>query len=230
MNEKYIEFAKNSVIDLAEFKGLTVEEVLKRGDDSRKKLNELWIKGEKKQISYYSKEIEDLYLYDLATWHFLSSGVWKWLKAVEDNVQGKKVLDFGGGVGTYTLLLSYLGFDVTFIDINPYNEEFTRWRLKKYNLSAEFEVKGKYDSIICLDTLEHLLDPVSALRNFYNLLNPGGILILTYEFNTAHGEKPMHLDSEEVIKTFEEIKDKLFILVKKVNVGLSTSPLILKRR
>jgi len=230
MTEKHIEFAQNSVVDLAEFKNLTAGEILKRGNDSREKLNELWVKGEKNHILYYSKVIGEHYLYDLAHWHATSSGVWKWLKAVEDNVRGKRVLDFGGGIGTYTLLLSYLGFDTTFVDINPHNEEFTRWRLKKYNLNASFELKGKYDSIACLDTLEHLPNPALTLVDFYNLLNPEGILIMTYEFNTAGGKRAMHLDSKEAIRAFKEAENKLFILIKAVDVGSSTSPLIFKKR
>jgi SAM-dependent methyltransferase len=40
---------------------------------------------------------------------------------------------------------------------------------------------GQYDSIVCQATLEHVLDPIQALRNLAALLNPGGhILVQTH--------------------------------------------------
>src|SRR3954471_19136862 len=38
--------------------------------------------------------------------------------------------------------------------------------------------QGKFDTVVCLNVLEHVRDPLLALRNMYDALQPGGRLVL----------------------------------------------------
>ena len=38
------------------------------------------------------------------------------------------------------------------------------------------EYYKKFDHIICLAILEHVYDPISAVKNLYNMAKPGGIV------------------------------------------------------
>ena len=46
--------------------------------------------------------------------------------------------------------------------------------IEKMDLAAKL---GTYDAILCLDVLEHLVDPWSAVRRLGELLVPGGVLV-----------------------------------------------------
>jgi 2-polyprenyl-3-methyl-5-hydroxy-6-metoxy-1,4-benzoquinol methylase len=58
--------------------------------------------------------------------------------------------------------------------------------LEQVDLVAEFGA-GVFDAIVYGDVLEHLADPVSALRQSRELLAPGGILVASIP-NVAHGD------------------------------------------
>lgn len=48
----------------------------------------------------------------------------------------------------------------------------------KLNLCEQWEIENTYDVIICQATLEHVYDPVMALKNMSNSLNDKGTLLL----------------------------------------------------
>ncbi len=53
--------------------------------------------------------------------------------------------------------------------------------------------QGPYDFILSSDVLEHVAPPIqAAFEHIYNLLNPGGFLILTVPFNTDITETVEH--------------------------------------
>lgn len=93
------------------------------------------------------------------------------------------ILEIGCGIGNFTGLLAKYG-KVWAIDINQ--EYITKTRQnKKINVGFGDIERGKYffknkkfDSIVCLNVLEHIKDDNSALNNLFALLKPGGKLIL----------------------------------------------------
>ena len=95
------------------------------------------------------------------------------------------ILEVGCGIGNFTKLLLRYG-KVWAVDLN---EDYIK-NLKK-ELSTKAEVgcgdieKGtyffkdkKFDAIVCLNVLEHIKDDDAALKNLFDLLKPGGRLIL----------------------------------------------------
>ena len=98
--------------------------------------------------------------------------------------QGKTVLDAGCGTGELTYLVAKSkAKKVVGVD---YSEEAIVVARNNYRLPNLFfekmdlgSVVEKFDVVVSLGTLEHLNDPLGALRKLKNLLRPGGSLVIT---------------------------------------------------
>lgn len=91
------------------------------------------------------------------------------------------ILEVGCGIGNFTSSLTKYG-NVWAIDINK--EYISKMHLKANMGFGDIE-KGKYffgkktfDTIVCLNVLEHIKDDEAALNNLFKLLKEGGKLIL----------------------------------------------------
>ena len=61
----------------------------------------------------------------------------------------------------------------------------------------------RFDTVLCLDVLEHLPDPSAQLLDFHERMNQEGIALLNwYFFKGYRGEYPFHFDGEELVETF----------------------------
>ncbi len=137
--------------------------------------------------------IEDLYLNDPYGAHILynlsrARHFSRWMSDVIRPWLGRAVLEIGAGIGNLTLhLVPRECYRAT--DINPdYLDYLANFALGKPYLevgraaaedAADFApLAGRFDTVVCLNVLEHLDDPVAALRNFHRALTPGGRLIV----------------------------------------------------
>ncbi|MFE6775638.1 class I SAM-dependent methyltransferase [Streptomyces sp. NPDC057702] len=105
-----------------------------------------------------------------------------------------RVLDDGGGPGTWTLWLAERGYRVTLADLSPALLDLARERLARAprqhaeNVAAVVEADardlsafpdGHFDALLCLGPLYHLPhsgDRRRALREARRVLRPGGVL------------------------------------------------------
>jgi glycosyltransferase involved in cell wall biosynthesis len=102
---------------------------------------------------------------------------------------GERVLEAGCGIGNFTELLLDRKRLVC-VDNDPLYVEMLNWRLGhlenvrtlKFDLadaSAYAAVKDEaFDSIVCLNVLEHIKEDEAVLRAYYDLLEPGGHAII----------------------------------------------------
>ena len=88
-------------------------------------------------------------------------------------------LDVGCGTG---LILRHLPKGSTGLDINPRNIKQAKLHAPEAKLIVgdieKMPFKGKsFDTIICTDVLEHLVDLQNALKEIFRVLKPGGLCI-----------------------------------------------------
>ena len=110
------------------------------------------------------------------------------ISLIGDNLQKGKVLDVGSAQGYLTVMLLSKGYDVISLDISPLRviqvrERATNRGLNPNCIAADALdlpfVKGSLDVIVAGEVLEHLTEPEKALNEFYRVLKPKGIVIVT---------------------------------------------------
>ena len=120
------------------------------------------------------------------------SGTKRFNRWMADTVRpfiGKRVLELGAGIGNMTQQLAggrkhYVASD---IDEEHLARQRVRFRgrpnleIRKCDLCCpeDFaELRGKFDTVVCLNVVEHVEDDLTALRNIYSALAPGGRAII----------------------------------------------------
>ena len=74
--------------------------------------------------------------------------------------------------------------------------------------------KSRFDTIICLDVLEHLSDPAFYLDTFHEIMGPNSIgLFNWYFYKGENNEYPFHIDDEEIIEQFFKTLQSKFVEV-----------------
>lgn len=104
-----------------------------------------------------------------------------------DNIaalRGKAVLDVGCGGGILTEAMAALGARVTGIDLADKPLKVAQLHLLESKLDVNYrniaveelarEAPGSFDVVTCMEMLEHVPDPASAVRACAALLKPGG--------------------------------------------------------
>jgi glycosyltransferase involved in cell wall biosynthesis len=112
----------------------------------------------------------------------------RWMADMLRPFLGARVLEIGAGIGNMTRQLCPRD-RYTASDVNPHYLEFMQRSfegrpyldVRKVDLAraADFEpLAGSYDTLVCVNVLEHLADEDAALRNVAGALGPGGRAVL----------------------------------------------------
>jgi 2-polyprenyl-6-hydroxyphenyl methylase/3-demethylubiquinone-9 3-methyltransferase len=99
------------------------------------------------------------------------------------DISGKRLLDAGCGTGHFSRLASEKGAIVTSLDIGEkllekVAEKCNTERVIGSVLDMRFN-EDYFDFVISSEVIEHTENPYGAIREFYRVLKPGGILALT---------------------------------------------------
>lgn len=152
----------------------------------------------------------------------------KWTLSKFDKYLMGEILEVGCGIGNFTQTLSKYG-KVFAIDIDKNQLEGIK-NNKKMNTGYGDIEKGEYffkkktfDTVVCINVLEHIEDDMKALSHIYKLLKKGGNLILLVPIHQfLFGEIDKSIDHfrrynpEDLKKIIEDLKFNILSL-KKIN-------------
>ena len=139
----------------------------------------------------YANAVESHYAYHSAeeAWsdRYLSRRV---IELLGREPGAKRVLDAGCGNGNMAARLAAAGFDVTGFDTSPSGIAHARSAFS----GARFEVAsgyddlrerfgGDYDACVCIEVVEHLYEPRAFAARVFDVLRPGGLLIVTTPYH-----------------------------------------------
>lgn len=118
---------------------------------------------------------------------------WRWLRARLPKTRNNELLlDVGCGSGAFSIgaaLRGYRAFGLSW-DLRNQSAAIERARYCKAS-QAEFEILdvrklhcredliGRFDVVICSETIEHILDDLTLMRSMAACIKPGGRLLLT---------------------------------------------------
>ena len=108
------------------------------------------------------------------------------------DLQGSCVLDFGAGTGAIALECARAKAQVDALEPNAEKAAFLQQEATSQQLIVtlieSLPKHAKYDAIILLDVIEHLIEPETWLAQLYNALKPNGIIYLSTpnKFSPAH--------------------------------------------
>jgi 2-polyprenyl-3-methyl-5-hydroxy-6-metoxy-1,4-benzoquinol methylase len=98
-------------------------------------------------------------------------------------LRGRRLLELGANVGLFLDLAGRRGWDATGIEPSRWAVEAGRRRfgvdLRRGALEDLAEGTPRADAVVLLDVLEHVVDPVGALRRLRGLVDEEGLLTLT---------------------------------------------------
>jgi cyclopropane fatty-acyl-phospholipid synthase-like methyltransferase len=162
---------------------------------------------------FYTEIVGDRHVADLAAWHITSKDYIADTLKLQKRFSRDLVLDFGGGIGTHALAnaMSSKVKHVFFVDINATNRNFVKYRAKELGVEKKLTfcktIKdtqiSKFDTIVCLDVLEHLADPASQIEIFNEIMDDDSIALFNWYFYKGEkNEYPFHIDDIQIIEKF----------------------------
>lgn len=115
-----------------------------------------------------------------------------WLgRALASIPPGQRILDAGAGQSQYKRFCAHL--DYVSQDFGRYDGQGDgtglqkgEWDQSQLDIVCDMtdipEPDASFDAVMCIEVLEHVPDPIRALRELARLLRPGGTLIVTAPF------------------------------------------------
>jgi hypothetical protein len=134
------------------------------------------------------------------------------LNSLDLELNGKRVLELGAGVGDHTLFYLYRGCDVMPIEGRRELCDFiaNRFGIKSERIDFEYESQklidhSNYDIVHCYGLLYHLSNPAEFLKY---ACNTGNLFLLETCVSTDDSEDPINIVSENIADSTQAISGK----------------------
>ena len=128
-----------------------------------------------------------------------------WLaKTLAELPEGSRILDAGAGECPHKHLCDHLIYvSQDFGRYDGHGDEnglqIESWEQEELDIVGDIteisEPDASFDAVMCIEVLEHLPDPLAALRELGRLLKPDGLLIVTAPFCSLTHFSPFHFTS-----------------------------------
>jgi SAM-dependent methyltransferase len=105
---------------------------------------------------------------------------------------GSRVLDVGAGVGQYRSLFRHCDYRTQDFGLEP--DTAGKYTPLDYecDIAAIPVSDGAFDVILCTEVLEHVPEPIRAIREMARILRPGGRMLLTAPLGSHLHQEPYH--------------------------------------
>jgi ubiquinone/menaquinone biosynthesis C-methylase UbiE len=143
------------------------------------------------------------------------------LKLIQEfvgDVKDKEILDLGCGNGSISLLLWYLGARTHSVDITKQSLNATRNLRRLSEHTARFDTRlcmgdatklpfrpEMFDVVFCIETLEHIQDDESAIKEIERVTKRGGTVVLAVPYSS----KAPSIQNYRCY-SFQTMKERLF--------------------
>jgi len=212
---------------LAQYLGLSSEALAERLPSSTADLAALHPGAFDPQAAgeFYEATVGTAHLLELAAWHLGSASYIADTLRLQARFARGQVLDFGGGIGSHALAAAALPEveAVWFVDLNPHNRAFVQQRAEQLGLGERLRcfrdlndpaLPARFDTIVCLDVLEHLPEPGEQLEIFASRMASEATALLNwYFFQGFEGEYPFHFDDPALVEQFFRVLQGRFLEV-----------------
>ncbi len=198
--------------DLVVYSKLYPELVLRRCNYAVTELAILW--QQKKSVLDFYQQAE-LYIYDLTKYQLIleHEGIIKKIIQQMKSLGVKRVLEFGGGIGEFSLCCAEAGFSMTYHDLPGVIKNYAQWRFQKYGKEREIFLMESYplyqdwDVVNVMDVLEHLEQPERVIEDLrkhavFILCNPEDV-----KYNHFY---PQHIGRFDISPFFERVEGYLW--------------------
>ncbi len=106
--------------------------------------------------------------------------------------KGSRVLDVGAGIGKYRSLFSHCDYRTQ--DFGQEPDTVGKYTPLDYisDIMAIPVPNGSFDVVFCTEVLEHVAEPIRAVKELARILKPGGTLLLTAPLGSFLHQEPFH--------------------------------------
>lgn len=122
---------------------------------------------------------------------------------------GRRMLDYGCGIGVMAMKFAEAGLDVTACDVNGPSIGFLKHRVAARGWDTKLHVvepdmalhpAEPYDLITCFHVLEHVATPRELLAALVTCLRPGGLFCGVAPFDMIYDEFPEHIEAHRHLR------------------------------
>ncbi len=107
------------------------------------------------------------------------------LDELEPLRETNRVLEIGSGFGYFLSEAQARGWQATGVEISPFSTDYAKRTYGVESLTGTLEEhfealknSGPFDAVTLWNVFEHLPDPLGSLRQFHELLRPGGVVMI----------------------------------------------------
>ncbi|MBS1227023.1 MAG: Methyltransferase type 11 [Proteobacteria bacterium] len=123
-----------------------------------------------------------------------------WVQEKLKNIPASaRVLDAGAGQCRYKSFLNHTRYETQDFaqylgrESGPLKETWDYGKLDYVCDITNIPVEdGSFDAVLCTEVLEHVPDPISAIKELARLITPGGVMIVTAPLGSGVHQEPYH--------------------------------------